>query len=41
MHDEFDFHDFDEQLEDFKKNPPKKCHCSIIYISVRLFIMMD
>ena len=24
MHDEFDFHDFDEQLEDFKKNPPEE-----------------
>lgn len=24
MHDEFDFHDFDEQLEEFKKNPPKE-----------------
>ena len=23
MHDEFDFHDFDEQLKEFKKNPPK------------------
>lgn len=24
MHDEFDFHDFDEQLEEFKKNPPQE-----------------
>jgi hypothetical protein len=24
MHDEFDFHDFDEQLKEFKKNPPKE-----------------
>lgn len=24
MHEEFDFHDFDEQLEEFKKNPPKE-----------------
>lgn len=24
MHDEFDFHDFDEQLDEFKKNPPKE-----------------
>lgn len=24
MHDEFDFHDFDEQLEKFKKNPSKE-----------------
>lgn len=24
MHDEFGFHDFDEQLEEFKKNPPKE-----------------
>lgn len=24
MHDEFDFHDFDEQLEEFKKNPPEE-----------------
>lgn len=23
MHDEFNFHDFDEQLEEFKKNPPE------------------
>lgn len=24
MHEEFDFHDFDEQLEEFKKNPPEE-----------------
>lgn len=24
MHDEFGFHDFNEQLEEFKKNPPKE-----------------
>ena len=24
MHDEFDFHDFDEQLKEFKKNPQKE-----------------
>lgn len=24
MHKEFDFHDFDEQLEEFKKNPPEE-----------------
>lgn len=24
MHDEFDFHDFDKQLEAFKKNPPEE-----------------
>lgn len=24
MHDEFDFHDFDEQLEEFKRNPPEE-----------------
>lgn len=24
MHEEFDFHDFDDQLEMFKKNPPKE-----------------
>lgn len=24
MHEEFDFHDFDEQLKEFKKNPPEE-----------------
>lgn len=31
MHDEFDFHDFDEQLKEFKKNPTERATIILLF----------